>query len=169
MEVIHLESNLNEVVVTNFEGDYDEDTGEYVGFGTIKLDNDCTYEGQFLNGMFHGKGKFSWPDGVVYEGDFYRNSLVGQGSYSYPDGSIYVGGILDGKRHGQGKLTNSVGQIYEGSWVAGMRHGVGKMCYNEEQTIVYSVCKLYRVSRLNLRPMFVNISWFLYAISLFLG
>lgn len=146
MEVTQLESNLDEVVITSYEGEYDENTGEYVGFATAKLDNGCTYEGSFLHGLFHGKGKFSWPDGVIYEGDFYLNGLSGNGSFTFIDGSVYVGQVQNGKRHGQGKLTNSLGQIYDGMWHHGTRHGTGKMFYNDEQTIHYtvrhfSVCK----------------------------
>lgn len=139
MEVSHLESNLNEVVIASYEGEVDDVTGEYTGFATAKLDNECFYEGNFQKGFFHGKGKFTWADGVVYEGDFFRNRLEGQGTYSYTDGSVYVGAVKDGKRHGQGKLTNSGGQIYDGAWKNGQRHGVGKQIYNEEQTIVYTV------------------------------
>lgn len=139
MEVTHLEAILNEVVIVNYDGEYDDDMGEYTGMAVAKLDNECTYEGNFLKGMFHGKGKFTWSDGVTYEGDFYRNRIQGQGSYTFTDGSIYVGEVKDGKRHGQGKLTNSAGQIYDGAWKDGRRHGVGKMFYNEEQTIIYTV------------------------------
>lgn len=33
------------------------------GEGTSKYPNDCIYEGEWLNGEFHGKGKFTWPNG----------------------------------------------------------------------------------------------------------
>ncbi len=139
MEVTYLESNLNEVVIVNYDGEQDEITGQYTGLAVAKLDNDCIYEGNFVKGLFHGKGKFTWSDGVIYEGEFYRNQMQGQGTYYYTDGSVYVGAVKDGKRHGQGKLTNSGGQIYDGAWQEGQRHGVGKMFYNEDQTITYTV------------------------------
>lgn len=32
--------------------------------------NGDTYEGQFKNNKFHGKGKYVWHTGDVYEGEF---------------------------------------------------------------------------------------------------
>ena len=33
--------------------------------------NGNQYEGDFINGMFHGKGVFTWANGDRYEGDFF--------------------------------------------------------------------------------------------------
>eukprot|EP01039_Chlorochromonas_danica_P006857 gene6857-7578_t len=136
-EVKSLEPNLTEVIISSYEGEYDEENGEYCGEGIAKLDNECQYEGNFQKGFFQGKGKFTWPDGVIFEGDFDHNTLIGKGTYTYPDGSVYFGDIYNGKRHGQGKLTTSMGQIYEGEWQDGVRHGQGKMIYNQEQSLIY--------------------------------
>lgn len=138
-EIDSLECDLDDVIIVSYEGDVQDDTGAYHGMGCAILDNDCMYEGEFVQGLFHGKGKFTWPDGVSYEGDFYRNHLTGVGTYTYVDGSTYVGDVLDGKRSGNGKLTNSIGQVYEGSWRDGKRNGPGRMYYNEEMTILYTV------------------------------
>ena len=35
------------------------------------------YKGYYLNGMKHGKGKFTWFDKSVYEGEFYENEMEG--------------------------------------------------------------------------------------------
>lgn len=51
------------------QGDVNE-AGCYEGQGVAQFDNDCVYEGNFLNGMFSGNGKFSWADGSSFEGDF---------------------------------------------------------------------------------------------------
>ncbi|RYG98470.1 hypothetical protein EON65_51375 [archaeon] len=143
MKVEALESNLIDVVVTNYDGDYDEETGEYSGQAIAKLDNETQYEGVFQKGLFHGKGKFTWSDGVTYEGEFKLNALHGKGTYTYADGSVYAGDISDGKRHGQGKLTTSAGQVYEGEWKDGMRHGKGKMSYTNEKAVTYTVSLLH--------------------------
>lgn len=139
MQIDHLEAILGDVVITVYEGEYDEENGEYSGPGIARLDNENVYEGDFVKGLFHGHGKFTWANGMSYEGDFKRNKITGQGTYNYLDGSTYVGSVFDGKRHGQGKLTTSAGQIYEGDWKMGKRHGNGKMIYNEEGNYVYSV------------------------------
>ena len=30
-------------------------------------------QGEFVNNMFHGYGKYTWPDGSFYEGNFNEN------------------------------------------------------------------------------------------------
>jgi hypothetical protein len=139
MQVDHLEAVLGDVVITAYEGEYDDENGEYSGPGIAKLDNENNYEGEFDKGFFHGKGKFTWSNGMNYEGDFSYNKITGSGTYTYLDGSTYVGQVLDGKRHGNGKLTTSIGQIYDGEWENGKRHGNGKMIYNEDGNYHYTV------------------------------
>ena len=57
-----------------------------------KLDD---YEGQVLNGKFHGKGKFISSKGIIAEGSFEHGYLDGQVSVSFPDGRIYLAKIKD--------------------------------------------------------------------------
>ena len=49
------------------------------------------YEGEFLNGKQHGKGKYSLPNGYSYEGEWKNGRIEGIGIAKYPDGSIYDG------------------------------------------------------------------------------
>ena len=44
------------------------------------------YEGETLDGWYHGKGKFTYPNGVIYEGDFFKGEFHGQGVLKYPNG-----------------------------------------------------------------------------------
>ena len=53
------------------------------------------YEGQVLNGKFHGKGKFTSSKGIIAEGSFEHGYLDGQVSVSFPDGRIYLVQIKD--------------------------------------------------------------------------
>jgi hypothetical protein len=53
------------------------------------------YEGQVLNGKFHGKGKFTSSKGIIAEGSFEHGYLNGQVSVSFPDGRIYLAQIKD--------------------------------------------------------------------------
>ena len=122
------------------------------------MDNSSQYTGKFKHGLFHGKGRFTWPDGVVYEGDFehgdrysrlqamqslicffFTGVMVGKGSYTWADGSTYSGDIRNGKREGVGKFVGSSKQVYEGGWRNGRRNGQGKIFYNLEKTVSYSV------------------------------
>ena len=62
------------------------------------------YEGDWVGGKRHGKGKYFWPNGPngkVYQGDFKNDKCVGQGVLYYPDGLL-----TDGKR-------------FEGTWKEG--------------------------------------------------
>jgi hypothetical protein len=51
------------------------------------------YEGQVLNGKFHGKGKFTSSKGIIAEGSFENGYLNGEVSVSSPDGRIYLAQI----------------------------------------------------------------------------
>ena len=44
------------------------------------------YEGEYLEGWFHGKGKYCYPNGVIYEGDFFKGEFHGEGVLIYPNG-----------------------------------------------------------------------------------
>ena len=62
-----LEPSLCDNVVTSYDG-LVNDAGCYEGVGIAVLDNGAMYEGNFLNGLMHGTGKITWPDGTVYQG-----------------------------------------------------------------------------------------------------
>ncbi len=47
------------------------------------------YEGEYLDGWFHGKGRFYYPTGVVYEGEFSKGEFHGEGVLIYPTGVIF--------------------------------------------------------------------------------
>ena len=62
-----------------------------------------------LDGMFHGQGKCTNPNGEVYVGKW-KNGLrheKGYGTIIYPKGEKYVGEFMHGKEHGQGTFSSS--------------------------------------------------------------
>ena len=83
-----MEPVLDEVIIIQYDGEFDKKTKTYhgliiklvsyhiyfrysiLGTGTALLDNSSQYSGKFRYGLFHGKGRFTWPDGVSYDGDF---------------------------------------------------------------------------------------------------
>ena len=74
------------------------------------------YEGEFLNGKFNGKGKYSYPDGQIYEGDYVNGVKEGNGKLTFPSGRIYEGPFVNGLQHGIGKYTKrgkTVDVLYE--------------------------------------------------------
>ncbi len=97
---------------------------------TLKFDNGDSYEGQSLNGQYHGMGTYRWANGDVYIGEFCDDASNGKGKYLYANGNIYEGDFCNWSRHGNGRFTYSqsgdyAGDYYEGSYVNGQRTGKG--------------------------------------------
>jgi hypothetical protein len=58
------------------------------------------YEGDMLDGWYHGKGKYYYPDGVIYEGEFFKGEFHGFGTLIYPSGGKYKAKWENGKMIG---------------------------------------------------------------------
>ena len=78
------------------------------------------YEGNFVNDMYHGRGKIVFASGAVYEGEFYENEFHGYGTYTQPqDVGTYDGEWDHGKWHGTGVYTDSDGVEWKGEFFHG--------------------------------------------------
>ena len=62
----------------------------------------------------HGGFKFS--SGADYEGDFVQGAFHGWGVYTYPDNSVFTGQFVKGQREGKGYMEMPTGDKYEGTW-----------------------------------------------------
>ena len=83
-------------------------------------DKICTYDGDFVKGLKHGEGKYTYQCGSSYVGSFVNNNMHGFGKYTYASGSTYVGHYENNEMHGQGKFTLHTGKIrHEGLWKNG--------------------------------------------------
>ena len=69
-------------------------------FGKEKT-TDGVYEGQYLNGKFHGQGTATWANGNKYVGGWKDDKFHGQGTYTWADGNKYVGEWKDGELQNQ--------------------------------------------------------------------
>ncbi|XP_022804577.1 MORN repeat-containing protein 1-like [Stylophora pistillata] len=58
---------------------------------TIFVNSLITITGEFGNNMFHGFGKYTWPDGSYYEGNFNENKLEGQGTFTDVKSQVWYG------------------------------------------------------------------------------
>ena len=131
------EELVTENVVTdeieNYEG-VDKYEGEFLngirhGKGKLILSEEC-YEGDFSNNMMHGKGKYTWDSGQFYEGDFVNGNFQGEGIMTFPDGDFEQGIWADDQFvSGIVKRTLDDNRIYEGEWVDGERNGKGITTY----------------------------------------
>lgn len=88
-------------------GDCNNGTGLY-------KDSRYVYEGQFKNGMPHGKGRLMIVNGDMYEGDFEYGIYNGTGTLYSGDNSIYKGSFHQGVKQGKGTITYADGKQYEG-------------------------------------------------------
>ena len=94
---------------------------KYEGKERVKIynafDDKIIYEGEYLNGKKHGKGKEYNEFGVVmFEGEYFNGKRIIEGNtgldefnegfvYQFDECKklIYEGEYLNGKRHGKGK------------------------------------------------------------------
>ena len=87
--------------------------------------NDAVYEGDLKNGVPHGQGCCTFPDGAVFKGELKNGVPHGQGCFTYPSGAVYEGEFKDGKQQGPGCFTYPVVlyMMAAGQMVAGMVQG----------------------------------------------
>lgn len=83
------------------------------GIGMYK-DSNYVYEGQFKNGMPHGKGRLLKINGNMYVGGFEYGMYNGTGTLYDGDGSTYTGSFHQGIKQGKGTIVYNDGNKYEG-------------------------------------------------------
>jgi hypothetical protein len=88
------------------------------------------YEGNWLNSLKEGKGKFN-ENGKMYDGIF-QNDKIASGTYIWPDKFKYEGSFQNWKEHGNGKKVYKNGIIEEGIFENG-RYLMPEKQYNEEK------------------------------------
>ncbi|KAM3127088.1 hypothetical protein pb186bvf_020824 [Paramecium bursaria] len=95
------------------------------GYGTYIYENSFfRYEGEWLNGVKHGRGVLKMNDGSYYEGQFQNGEIEGDGRFVYQNGSQYEGNFHRGEKHGKGRL-DSQDIKYNGDWHLNLMHGEG--------------------------------------------
>ena len=83
---------------------------EYYKNGDIK------YDGDFVNDVYEGKGKYIFENGKYYIGQWLNGKA--NGKYNYENGEYYKGQFKNGLRHGKGKLYYKNGNvIYDGDYI----------------------------------------------------
>lgn len=93
----------------------------------LKTQNKC-YDGEWKNGIPHGKGKAYYDDGTYFQG-YFRNGVAdcNDGIIIYTDGTFYRGQIKNSKSNGQGMLQQGNSDMtYTGEWLNNKPHGMGR-------------------------------------------
>ncbi len=83
------------------------------------------YQGEFLDGLKHGTGKYEWENGDRYEGTFADDRPNGSGKYQFANGDTYEGEVKAGVVAGRGTYVTKSGDRIEGSFVGGLANGTG--------------------------------------------
>ena len=65
-------------------------------------ESERTYEGNFSQNLFEGKGKLTYKDGRCYVGDFKQGKKDGNGTMVLPNGNKYIGQWENDTKHGIG-------------------------------------------------------------------
>jgi len=94
--------------------------------------NGSVYDGDFKNGLKHGKGVWTKGRGenlTTYTGEYLLDKKCGYGVFKWASGNIYKGYYDKDEREGHGEMVWTDGSKYLGSWVRGIQHGFGKMVF----------------------------------------
>ena len=66
-------------------------------------DGKDVYEGEWLAGQMHGRGRRVFRDGTIYDGAWRAGVQHGRGLELFPSGSVYEGEFERGQKHGRGR------------------------------------------------------------------
>ena len=110
-----------------YEGNWVDDMPE--GNGKFIEEEGNYYIGQFKKGLKHGKGNEYNKEGkIMYEGDFVEGQKEGNGKYIFKSGRYYIGQFKNNKRHGKGIDYYENGTIlYEGDFIDDKWEGNGRL------------------------------------------
>ena len=109
--------------------------------GTFRHASGSVYEGEFLDGMKHGRGTHRFArqesvaaggdmydgdmyDGEMYDGEWRDDQMDGRGTYTYADnGGEYEGDFKNGSWEGHGTYKHASGSVYVGEWKGSKKDG----------------------------------------------
>lgn len=101
-----------------YEGGFNQNN-KFNGYGKCYWNNlNEMYEGEWVDGNIHGKGKYYYQNGSTYEGDYNMNKRHGYGQYIWNKTKYYVGGWKDDLQSGEGVYCKE-GIVVRGIWRKG--------------------------------------------------
>ena len=118
--------NLDEGLTTFESIDiHEKENQEKSEYEIYTFQNGDKYQGEMVNGKFHGFGRMDWASGGWYEGDWVNGEMSGYGLLLTALGDTYEGDFFNGACRGQVKITYDNGDTYEGGFADGKFHGSG--------------------------------------------
>ncbi|MCL2773642.1 MAG: S-layer homology domain-containing protein [Oscillospiraceae bacterium] len=103
------------------------------GNGKYVYSDGRVYIGEWKNDVIEGNGKMTWPDGEWFDGEWQNgNPVNGNGQHTFDADSYFQGEWKNGNVwNGTGKMTSENGSWFEGEWKNGLFWtGTGKMVYS---------------------------------------
>lgn len=104
-----------------YEGEFVK--GVYNGKGNYKYNNHVKYleyDGFYKDGLLHPEGVLKYANGDVYEGQFNKGIIEGSGKYTYsaenPTYSYYIGSFKNNMFEDSGRLFYKNGNTYVGQF-----------------------------------------------------
>lgn len=109
------------------------------GTGTYLHEAGERYDGEWKNGLRHGKGIQYYPNGQLkYDGEFNEGRREGKGTYYFKNGDRYSGGFKENKMNGKGTYHYANGDKFVGEYRDDKRYGKGTFIYtNGKQEVSY--------------------------------
>jgi len=83
-----------------------------------------SYKGQMSDGLKHGQGRFTYPNGDVYDGEWQQDQAHGLGVFTAKD-LKYEGQWENDLKHGQAVEAWDDSSSYRGTYVEGQKQGFG--------------------------------------------
>jgi hypothetical protein len=84
------------------------------------------YAGGILNDVPHGRGRLTAADGsLMYEGDWLNGKYHGLGELRTKNNLLFKGQFLYGRAHGIVQVWKNTERIFTGAFVNGICHGEG--------------------------------------------
>ena len=115
-----------------YEGQFSKDKKNGKGKLIYKLLND-SYEGDFVDNLITGEGKYKWTNGETYEGSFVNGKMHGRGIYRWPDGGVYEGEYINNIKEGKGVFKWANGKIFDGEFKKGKPSGPGFLTVRDKK------------------------------------